>query len=83
MWLIMKPAGDGDFREGHSPAPEQADGSVNAQGHNKLMRWQANRAAEETREMKWTDMRLLRQDRQRYAIGEIRVHELHNRPQLE
>jgi len=39
MWLIMKPAGDSDFREGHSSVPEQADGSVDAQTQDKLVWW--------------------------------------------
>ena len=83
MWLIMKPACDGDFSEGHSSALEQADGSVNAQPQNKLMWRQTHCAAEQTREMEWTDMGLFGQGGQRQVIGEIRVHELHNRTQLE
>jgi hypothetical protein len=39
MWLIVKPAGDSDFREGQSAAPQQADGSVNAQTQHKLVWW--------------------------------------------
>src|SRR5215475_7464154 len=43
MGLIVKPAGDSDFCERHSSAPEQGDGSVNPQPQDKLMWWQAHR----------------------------------------
>lgn len=69
MRLVMKAARGGDLRGRHLTASQQADRTLNAKAHHKLMWRQTHGLAKEPREVKGTNVCVARQRQKRDVVG--------------
>ena len=69
--LIVETAFDGDLRKRHLSGLDETSRSLQAEPEDKLVRRQTERRAEESRKVKWTDVRTLGEGHQRHIVVQL------------